>query len=183
MNTQLNSAPPEDDAMDALLVRVHPKILSRIRMDGRPTRARRSRLVVGCAALVLAAGGAAAAAVAASTVTSEPMSSAEHSKRLGQPSGVLPDGRTFGAIPVPPGNQLDRATMPDLLPATGDHGKDGLVDAKVLTSWEPKGSCESTQIPVYALDGTTQIDTLTIGRATELVKGLRLVERSGDPCK
>lgn len=183
MNTHFSSSPPEGDAMDDLLVRVHPKVLSRIRTGRRSSRGRRFRVAVGCAVLVLAGGGVAVAATVTNTTTSGPQTSKEHSQRLGLPSGTLPDGRTYGAIPVPPGNQLNRTSLPDLQPATGDHGRAGLVDTRELSSWEPTGPCQSTQIAVYALDGKTQIDTLTIGRGTEAVEGLRLTERSGDACE
>lgn len=179
MNTLADPPPPEGSAMDELLVRVHHQLIAKVRTTRRTKRDQRLRLIASGAVLVMAGGG---AAVAAAGGLGGASSSAEQSERLDLPHGVLPDGRTYGAPPVPGANELSDEDMPDLLPATGDRGREGLIDSGVLAAWEPTGPCESKKIPVYALDGKTKIDTLTIGHATELVPGLDLVERSGEPC-
>lgn len=96
--------------------------------------------------------------------------------------GVTPDGRTYGTVPVPVDGQgggqsaSDAELMPDLVAVTGDHGRTGYVDSAVLMDdghevTNPQEALEymrkqarsgPTELPVYAKDGVTVVDTFTM---------------------
>lgn len=87
---------------------------------------------------------------------------------------TTPDGRTYGRLPT--GDKpLDPNDLPDLIAVVGDNGVEGYAETSlVIGPAEPPASPEealeqqqnapeSRSVPVYAKDGVTVIDTLTVG--------------------
>jgi hypothetical protein len=154
----ISRPPPEGNDLVVFLGEARGAV-ERARVDShmRPRR-RRSLVAGGLAALVLVGGGSAVAA--------------------NQWFGVTPDGRTYGKTPDGAGMGLGLERQPDLVAVYGDHGVEGYVSKESLnapfleTPSSPEGALRAQAerrknpivLPVFAEDGTTQVDTFTLGK-------------------
>lgn len=109
--------------------------------------------------------------------SSEPTVAANPPKDSDIPSGVLPDGRTYGPAPVAPdGGQFDGEgymdNLPDLVSVLGDHGVSGYADSNLVfgdgdfdSPEDVAAYVEATKngmtIPVYDEQGK-KVDTFTL---------------------
>lgn len=154
----MSRPPPEGDELVVFLDEARGAI-ERVR-SGSPMRPRRRRPLVagGLAAVVLVGAGSAVAA--------------------NQWFGTTPDGRTYGRTPDGAGMGLGLERQPDLVAVRGDHGVEGYVSKESLnapfleTPSSPEAALRTQAerrknpivLPVFAKDGTTQVDTFTLGR-------------------
>lgn len=158
MNHFNRTAPPVGAAMDQFLTEGEPALIRRVRSQGARTR-RWRRIGAAGGALVIVAGG--STAVTANNWFD-----------------TTPDGRTYGKTPAGTGMGIGVERQPDLVAVDGDHGVNGYVSKELLNApflHMPKSPAEAlkeqaekarnpTVLPVFAADGTTQVDTFTMGK-------------------